>query len=208
MTIGYKNIKGGYILNNVIKQIIIDLYSSVSYEVIQAQQNDNNSRIIEFILYNQGTPYVIPSNISIKMEGHRGDNSSFIKDCTTSNNVITATLDSDILYYSGTVVAKIVMYDLTNDSILSTIPFRIHVEKNPCDKNKIEKGNTSLIDWIVLSYEKLKQSFEVHKADTIAHLSTEEHKRLDTLTNEVVIGIGEEVPNYLQNGDSYLQEYN
>lgn len=195
-------------MNNVIKRIKIDLYSPISYEVIKAQQGDNNSRIIEFILYNQGNPYIIQNNVSVKMEGHRADHSSFIKDCTISNNIITAILDSDILYYSGTVVADIVMYDLSNDSILSTIPFRIHVEKNPCDKSKLEKEKKSLIDWIILSYEKLTQSFEEHKTDTVAHLSTEEHERLNNLTNEVIIGIGEEVPSYLQDGDSYLQEYN
>lgn len=150
-------------MNNVIKRIEIDLYSPTSYEVVKAQQGDNNSRIIEFALYDQGNPYTIPDNVSIKMEGHRSDNSSFIKDCTIADNVITVILDSDILCEAGTVEAKIAMYDLLTDSILSTIPFKIYVQKNPCDKNKLEAEKKSIIDWLILNLEKVKDSLFKHK---------------------------------------------
>lgn len=152
-------------MDNVKKRIDIDFYSPTAYEVIKAQQGDNNSRIIEFVLYNHGKPYTISNNISVKMEGHRGDNSSFIKDCTIADNIITVALDSDILYEAGTVEAKIVMYDLSNNNILSTIPFKIHVQKNPCDKNKIEKGKKSLIDWLILNFEKIKENLFKHLED-------------------------------------------
>ena len=150
-------------MDNVIKSITVDLYSPTSYEVIKAQQGDNNSRIIEFILYNQGEPYTIAKNISIRMEGHRGDGSSFIKEnCTVSNNIISAIIDSDILYEHGIVEAKLVMYDISNDAILSTIPFKIHVQKNPCDKNKVESDKKSLIDDILLIVDKAKKALEEH----------------------------------------------
>lgn len=142
-------------MDTVIKRIEIDLYSPTAYEIIKAQQGDNNSRIIKFVLYDQGNPYTIPDNISIKLEGHRGDNSSFApKDCNVTNNIISVTLDSDVLCEAGTVEAKIVMYD--TDSILSTIPFKIHVQKNPCEKNKIEKKKKSLIDGLIQNIEKIK----------------------------------------------------
>lgn len=153
-------------MNTIIKRIEIDLYSPTSYEIIKAQQGDNHSRILEFALLNNGSPYTISNNILIKMEGHRGDNSSFPpKDCTIVNNIITARLDNDILYEPGTVEAKIVMYDKSDDSILSTIPFKIHVQKNPYDKNKLESEKQSAIDWLILNLEKLKSSFEEHISD-------------------------------------------
>lgn len=146
-------------MDNVIKRIEIDLYSPTSYEVVKAQQGDNLSRIIEFVLYDQENPYTIPDNISIKLEGHRGDNSSFPpKDCTVSENIISCTLDNDILYEAGTVEAKIVMYD--TDSILSTIPFKIHVQKNPFDKSKVEKEKSSIMDWLILNIEKIKTGLD------------------------------------------------
>jgi len=168
-------------LNNVIKKIEIDLYSPASYEVIHAQQGDNLSRAIEFVLYSQGAPYLIPDNVTIYMEGHRGDNTFFEpKPCTVSENVITAVLDSDILYESGTAEAKIVLYDSDHDAILSTIPFSISIQKHPCDKNKIESAKRSVIDWLVLGFEKLKNKLK----DTVT--SIEEETRRATAAEEAI----------------------
>lgn len=169
-------------MNNVIKRIEIDLYSPTSYEVIKAQQGDNKSRIIEFVLYNQGNPYTISDNIHIMLEGHRGDNSSFPpKECAVKNNIITVILDSDILCESGIAEAKIVMYDISNDSILSTIPFKVHVQKNPCDKNKLESEKHSVIDWLILNFEKMKitmtnvvSDLANHLEDNIRHITSKE----------------------------------
>ncbi len=168
-------------MNNVVKKIEIDLYSPASYEVIHAQQGDNLSRAIEFVLYSQGMPYPIPDNVTIYMEGHRGDNTFFEpKPCTVSENVITAILDSDILYESGTAEAKIVLYDSDHDAILSTIPFSISIQKHPCDKNKIESAKRSVIDWLVLGFEKLKNKLK----DTVT--SIEEETRRATTAEEAI----------------------
>lgn len=143
------------------------MYSPTHYEVIKAQQGDNKTRIIEFSLYDQGNPYTIPNNVTFMLEGHRGDNSSFIKDdCfTISSNKISVTLDKDVLYASGIAEMNIVMYDTSNDNILSTIPFRINIQKNPCDKNKLEHDKKSLIDDIILSIEKIKEKLTQHISD-------------------------------------------
>lgn len=194
-------------MNNITKEIEIDLYSSAMH-TIRAQQGDNNTRIVKFSLFNQGVPYEIPDNVVIKAEGHRGDGSSFPeKNCTVSDNTITIALDSDILYAPGIAEAKIIMYDLSSGHILSTVPFRIHIQKNPCDKNKIESEKHSVIDWLILNLEKLKSMFETHRDDMISHLSQSEHKRFDNMTNEVIVLTNEEIPDYLQEGDCYLQEY-
>ena len=128
-------------MNNVLRQIEIDLYSTTSYEVIKAQQGDKNSRVIEFILYNQGEPYSfsLDDNIFFRFVGHRGDGSSFSKtenECITiSGNRVRVTLLEDILYYDGIIEAKLVIYKPLYDAddnaipgsqkVLSTIPFKI-----------------------------------------------------------------------------------
>lgn len=122
-------------MNTVTKQIILDVYSSDFPEIIRAQQGDTNSRIIEIALYNQDAKYTITSGLTVKIEGQRGDNSLFSKTCTYSGNIVTLTLDDDILLYSGTVKAKIVIYDSGAKAILSSVPFKIAVEKAPCDTN-------------------------------------------------------------------------
>ncbi len=155
-------------MNHIIKRIHIDLYSPTSYEVIHAQQGDHSARIVEFALYDQGIPYRLEGrDILVQLEGHRGDKSSFMpKECSVAGHIISVVLDSDILYESGTASAKIALYDLTDNTLLSTIPFQIAIQKNPCDKNKIESEKKSLIDWLIFQFNHLKNDLSSHHADT------------------------------------------
>lgn len=140
-------------LDKVIKQIEIDVYTPTFYEVIKAQQGDNNSRFVEFILYNQGDPYTIPSNVIIKLEGLRPNKSPIIKPCTFKDNIITVELDADLLYYHGISYLKIVLYELDEYTVLSTIPFTLSVQKNPLDNDKFEEDNYSLLNQLILETE-------------------------------------------------------
>ena len=182
-------------MKNIIKRIEIELYSPTSYEVIKAQQGDNKTRIIEFILYDQGEPYILENqDIKITMEGHRGDKSSFIKDCRFTDNIISATLDSDVLSEPGTVCAKIVMYNSSDESILSTIPFQISVQKNPCDKRKIETEKQSIIDWLILHFNQLKNILNSHLSDfSNPHKVTKEQVDLGNVPN---VTTNEQTPTY------------
>ena len=174
-------------MNNIIKRIEIDLYSPTSYEVIIAQQGDNISRTIEFVLYNQGEPYIFTdedSDILAVIDGRRGDHSSFMKECLLEDNIITAELDSNILYEAGTIQAKIFLYDDKTNTILSTIPFLISVQKDPCDKNRIETEKSSAIDWLILQFHKLKTSFSSHMKDfSNPHKVTKEQVDLGNVDN-------------------------
>jgi len=168
-------------LNNVLTQIKIDLYSSTSYEVIKAQQGDRNSRIIEFVLYNQGKPYEFSGNIFFRFVGHRGDGSSFSKteeECIMRNgNHVRVTLPEDVLYYDGTVEAKLVMYEpgdskskpvkpepdgklpeKTERTILSTIPFKISCIKNPCNENNLSEGELSIVTDLIFQMEEFSKN--------------------------------------------------
>jgi len=157
-------------LNNILRQIEIDLYSPTSYEVIKAQQGDKNSRIIEFILYDNGNPYILTDNIFFRFIGHRGDGSSFSKteeECITRNgNHVNVTLLEDILYYSGTIEAKLVMYELSEQSeqsiqkVLSTIPFKISCIKNPCNENELTNGEYSIVTDLIFQMKEFSRDAE------------------------------------------------
>ncbi len=168
-------------MNNILTKIKIDLYSSTSYEVIKAQQGDKNSRIIEFILYNQGEPYEFPDNIFFRFVGHRGDSSSFSKteeECITrKDNLVSVTLPEDVLYYDGTIEAKLVMYELGDSTanpaepkltdklperpertVLSTIPFKISCIKNPCNENNLSEGELSIVTDLIFQMEEFSKN--------------------------------------------------
>lgn len=122
-------------MTTVTKRINLNVYSSDFAEIVRTQQGDTKTRVIEIALYNQNEIYTIASGVTAKVEGQRGDNSLFSKECTYSGNVVTFTLDNDILLYAGTVKAKVVLYDNTKKEILSSTMFRIAVEASPCDTN-------------------------------------------------------------------------
>lgn len=198
-------------MNEIRTKIELDLYDPTTYKTIKAQQGDNNSRTIEFELYNQGEPYQIPDNILVMFEGHRGDNSSFTgRECCVLNNIITITLDKDILYASGIVEAKIVMIDLTTteNKILSTIPFKIFVQKNPCDKNLTPKDKSVVTD-LIIKMERFSNSASeiIEQAKNSADVAKEKaNEALNSASDAVQSSIKSET--HMNNAQSYAEEIN
>ena len=184
-------------MNTITKRIEIDLYSPTSYEVVIAQQGDNISRTIEFVLYSQGEPYLFTDEdheVLAVIGGRRGDHSSFMKECSLKDNVITAVLDSDVLYVSGTIQAKIFLYDSNTDTILSTIPFLISVQEDPSDKNRMEAEKSSAFDWLILQFQKLKSSFSAHIKDfSNPHQVTKDQVGLGNVPN---VTTNDQTPTY------------
>lgn len=178
-------------MNNVLRQIKIDLYDTTSYEVIKAQQGDKNSRIIEFILYNQGEPYQFDNDVFFRFIGHRGDGSSFSKteeECIERiNNHIKVTLLEDILYFDGIIEAKLVMYEALRDSvgniipesekILSTIPFKISCIKNPCNENNLSKGELSIVTDLIFQMKDYKEALTQKGEISFSQLPTSGNKK-------------------------------
>lgn len=178
-------------MDNVLRQIEIDLYSTTSYEVIKAQQGDKNSRIIEFILYNQGEPYQFDNDVFFRFVGHRGDGSSFSKteeECITRiNNHVRVTLLEDILYYDGIIEAKLVMYKELYDNVgnaipdsqkvLSTIPFKISCIKNPCNENNLSKGELSIVTDLIFQMSEYKEALVQKGEISFSQLPTSGNKK-------------------------------
>lgn len=147
-------------MNTITKRIEIDFYSPTSYEVIKVQQGDHNAREIELILYDQGKPYEITDNITLQFTGYRGNGSAFFKNnCVSAKgNCITVTLTNDILYYAGTINAKIVLYDTPNRCVLSTVPFQIVCEKTPCHESSLTQNEKSIITDLIFQVEEFSES--------------------------------------------------
>ena len=170
-------------MDKVIKRIQIDLYSPTCYEVIKAQQGDNELRVVEFEILNQGEPYTL-SNVFARLEGHRGDGSPFMKDCTILDNIISVTLNNDVLFDAGYVEAKVVLYDtstgipdditqLEDSHRISTIPFKIHVQKDLCDKSEVVEKQ-SIVDYIMAAID----SFQGFKESLLEMLKSKAEKSI------------------------------
>jgi len=162
-------------MENIITKISIDLHSPATYEVIKAQQNDTNSRVIEVVLTNNGNPYLLNEVSTIKFGGHRSDGSSFIQDCTYTDDLIIIALNENILALHGLHEGKISLYDSSNNQILSTPTIKISVQKDPCfDKENITEIDRDKIDETILEIGSYEEKLNTHIADKDIHPTKEE----------------------------------
>lgn len=169
-------------MENIVTRINIDLHSPAVYEVVKAQQNDTNSRIIDIALTNNGDKYPLNEVSTIKFSGHRSDGSSFIQDCTYTDDVITIVLNENILSLHGLHEGRISLYDSANNQILSTPTIKISVQKDPCfDKENVTEAQRNFIDEFIIDIEETVNqeindlSIEVSKkANKIINIQTGE----------------------------------
>lgn len=162
-------------MENIVTRISIDLQSPAVYEVVKAQQNDTNSRIIEVILTNNGKQYPLNEVSTIKFGGHRSDGSSFEQDCIYTDDLITIVLKEDVLGLHGLHEGRITLYDSTNNQILSTPTIKISVQKDPCfDKENITEIPRNKIDETILEIGAYEEKLNQHIADVDIHPTKEE----------------------------------
>jgi len=189
-------------LENIVTRINIDLHSPATYEVIKAQQNDNNSRIIEVILTNQGKDYNLQDeNVSlIQFQGDKANGKSFIKGCAYANNIVTIMLDANILHDAGICKGRIVMYNPNNEVIMSTPTIKISVQADPCsDKEDIVVDDPNIIDQLFIA---VSESIGNHVSNTDVHVTKEEHERYNSLTKDIVSATE---PDGLNDGDFWTK---
>lgn len=125
--------------NEIITDVNLDLYSPTDYQLIYAQQGDINSRYLRFKIWDEGEPYVFPKDMEVNLLGERPDGAAITKtisDIDFNKNIITYLLDKDVICVSGIVNLRLTLL-YGNGQIISTIPFKIRVTKNPLDDNKI-----------------------------------------------------------------------
>ena len=125
--------------NEIITDVNLDLYSPTDYQLIYAQQGDINSRYLRFKIWDEGEPYVFPKDMEVNLLGERPDGAAITKtisDIDFNKNIITYLLDKDVICVSGIVNLRLTLL-YGNGQVISTIPFKIRVTKNPLDDNKV-----------------------------------------------------------------------
>lgn len=183
-------------MEKLLAKISIDLQSPAVYEVIKAQQNDVDTRIVEVTITNNGDIYSLNGIDVIKFEGHRGDFSSFIEPCSFVNNVVTIKLNENLLAQSGLCEGRIVMYDTNNLEILSTPSIKISVQKDPClDKDNISVTQMNAVD-------KLITETKGHIDNMDIHITEEERERYNSFFNDIA---SSEQPSNQKNGDFWTR---
>lgn len=121
--------------NKIYSEIHLDVYSN-DIKVINAQQGDKKSRFIKIYVTAMNEPVQFKNNISAVLKGHRADGEMIYDDCQIIDNYILVELKDYILCVAGECEFNIGLYG-SDDSLLSTITFKVFVDKNPYDENVI-----------------------------------------------------------------------
>lgn len=126
--------------NEIITDVDLDLYSPTQYQLIYAQQDDINSRYLRFTIWYDGDVYVFPKDMEAYLFGERADGIAIAKKIINtidfSKNQITYLIEKDVISVSG--IANLRLTLLYGDgNIISTIPFKIRITKNPLDDSQI-----------------------------------------------------------------------
>lgn len=177
-------------MEKLLAKISIDLQSPAVYEVIKAQQNDVDTRIVEVTITNNGDIYSLNGIDVIKFEGHRGDFSSFIEPCSFVSNIVTIKLNENLLAQSGLCEGRVVMYDTSNSEILSTPSIKISVQKDPClDKENVSEDSINIVDQLILELENEIKDFTDHISDTDIHFTNEEKEEIHHELNDLQLKV-------------------
>lgn len=140
-------------MDRIITKIDLDVYSPNQYDIIYAQQGDAKTRFIEASIYYGGEPYLINTDdMGVSVMGTRPDGKGYmysVPNDDINDNVVLFELNKDILAVQGTVDMKIGIYQ--EDTLLSTVPFKVRVRKNPFDTGEViqDPGFQALLNALI-----------------------------------------------------------
>lgn len=135
-------------------RISIDLRRRAVQEVVNAVQNDSNTRVIELQLFDGGTAWTVPAGTTIALGYRKADGKKGVYDtlpngqkaCTFSGSTVTIILAKQVLTTPGMVDAVITMHDAVYNQ-LSTIPFSIRVHEDPAAGAEKSEDYYSYTSW-------------------------------------------------------------
>ena len=125
----------------VIQRIRMDLCGCAIPPIINAMQNDGNTRIVEVSLYSRGAAWLPPEGVTVSAHYQKPDGTAGMYDTlpdgtlayTITDNVVAATLAPQMTTVPGKIVVSLVFLDGLGKQ-LATFPFHVQVAADPAAK--------------------------------------------------------------------------
>ena len=117
----------------LVTEISIDLAGLSRFEYVIAKQADDNSRIIQVQLLNNGKIYVLDSGTKARVSITKPDKTEVLDDCTINNNRVEIVLDANMLAAAGTAIAEIILTG--SDGTVTSASFDIKIIATVTGKN-------------------------------------------------------------------------
>ena len=114
-----------------VKHIELDVANCNLYKCIYAKQGDAKSRYIKATILANGEKVTISSGMTAKFRAEKPDGKAILNPAVVNDDgTVTVELTEQTLAAEGVVDADIVIYSASGEK-LSTVPFKIDVEKAP-----------------------------------------------------------------------------
>lgn len=111
----------------LVTTISIELTGINRYEYVVAKQGDNESRVVQIELMNNGRIYVLDNLTKARALIKKPDKTEVLTDCTINRNVIELVLTNNILACAGTGSVEIILTHSRTGYVLTSAEFELRI---------------------------------------------------------------------------------
>lgn len=149
----------------LVTTISIELTGINRYEYVVAKQGDNESRVVQIELLNNGRIYVLDNLTKARALIKKPDKTEVLTDCTINRNVIELVLTNNILACAGTGSVEIILTHSSMGYVLTSAEFDLKIVASGSTK-----GAESSTEYLSLK-EGLKKLDDVATVKQISELT-------------------------------------
>lgn len=122
----------------VVTKVDLDLNSRGVVPRIEVSRMDSGLRVLEFHLYDGESDYLIPSNVSITIQGTKPDRKGFTYGCAydQSSSTVQVSCTEQMTAVVGEVICQLVLVD-TSEKRVASFAFILNVNKSATDESTI-----------------------------------------------------------------------
>lgn len=164
-------------------EITLDLKRDY-HQVLVMKEEDVDSRKILITIVDNGKIFDI-TNHRIEFKWHKPDNTFVHGDCTETDGQALIKCDEQMLLVGGIAKCEVVLYDLDNETVLSTMPFDISIRDSVVNNKDIESSNEFLsLSNLLFAANGMFNTLKEHITDAICHITGTERANWNDAYNK------------------------
>ena len=144
------------------------------HQVLIMKEGDVDSREIIITIVDNGKIFDI-TNHRIEFKWHKPDNTLVHGDCTETDGQALIKCDEQMLLVGGIAKCEVVLYDLDNETVLSTMSFDISIRDSVVSNKDIESSSEFLsLSNLLFAANGMFNTLKEHISDVICHITDTE----------------------------------
>ena len=144
------------------------------HQVLIMKEGDVDSREIIITIVDNGKIFDI-TNHRIEFKWHKPDNTFVHGDCTEIDGKELIKCDEKMILVDGIAKCEVVIYDLDNETVLSTMSFDISIRDSVVSNKDIESSNEFLsLSNLLFAANGMFNTLKEHISDVICHITDTE----------------------------------